>query len=536
MKVLNEHLADLRLDLKDSGALWSDPELTRCIEKSVADLSRFLPREQLLEMVFDFDVDDESFTTPAATDPDKFVDGYDLASKADGQACTMTAYAPDLPRPVKVTVTDADTSITALVIIVTGYDADAKYQEEFFFLSNGLVQTGKKYFSRLIGVELEEIAGNGASDTLDVGTGAADGVYVQLDNKIIKYDSDSISSYTRDTDYIMDYSRGRIAMKSGGSMVAGTAYAISYTKSKVTFDLSEIVEDLIKVDSVEYPAGNIPQDIHQTSIWGSKLTIVGGYESQEEASDAEHLIVKYLSHHVPPTAGAAGTYPAYLDTTVQLAASAYALFMMALKYEHQAVTDIAYVDTALDKVATYLETNGTTDNAQDVLSNITDDIADLRTAIQTAVNAANTQLDSVATTTLDKATTGAEAYLDTGDGYVPTLNTAGRVSEKYSDLTRARVQIANARAQTAIAYIQEASIRLNNLESYVAEAGGWNRIAEDFIAEANSRIQNVQNYLTIAENFRAEAAERRNEAWTIWSSPSQIGAMYQISTRRQPTQ
>ena len=29
--------ADLRTDLKDSGALWSDSELNRCIEKAVAD-------------------------------------------------------------------------------------------------------------------------------------------------------------------------------------------------------------------------------------------------------------------------------------------------------------------------------------------------------------------------------------------------------------------------------------------------------------------------------------------------------------------
>jgi hypothetical protein len=536
MKVLNEHLADLRLDLKDSGTLWSDAELTRCLEKSVADLSRFMPREKLLEMTFDFTVEDESFTTPEDSDPDKFVDAYDLSGKSDGQACTMTAYVPDVPRPVKITVTDADTSITALVIIVTGYDADAKYQEEFFFLSDGLVQTGKKYFSRLIGVELEEIAGNGASDTLDVGTGVPEEVYVQLDNKAIKYDSDEITNYTRDTDYIMDYSKGRIAMKTDGSMSSGTAYTIDYTKSTISFDISELVEDLIKVEGVIYPGGNIPQDIHQVSIWGSMLTIIGGHLSQAEATDEEHLIVKYLAHHIPPTAGAAGSYPAYLDVTVQLAAAAYALFMMALKYEHQAVTDIAYVDTALDKVATYCETNGTTDCAKDVLANITDDIANLRTAIATAVDAANAQLDAVPTTTLDRATVGAEGYLDTGDGYIPTLNTAARVSEKYSDFTRARVQIANARVQTAIAYIQEASVRLNNIESYVAEAGGWNRIAEDFINEANSRIQNVQNYLTIAENFRVEAAERRNEAWTIWGSPSQIGAMYQISSRRQPAE
>jgi hypothetical protein len=533
-KVLNEHLADLRLDLKDSGSDWSDAELERCLEKSVADLSRFIPREKSLEVTFDFTVENESFTTPAVEDVDYFVDDYDLNSKADGQACTMAAYTPDVPRPVKVTVTDADSSITALTIIVAGYDTDGKYQEEFFHLFGGLVQTGNKYFSMVTSVELEEIAGNGASDALDVGTGDANGIYVQLDNKSIRQGSEKISSMTLDTDYIMDYHKGRIAMKSGGDMVVSTAYTITeYTKSQLDIDLSEIASDLIRVDSVEYPTGNVPRITEQIEIWGNTLTLRGGVNTQAEATDEEHAVIRYLAPHAPPTVQSSGSYPSFLNWTVQLAAAAYALFMKALQYEHQAITDIAYVDTALDKVAAYLETNDTTDNAKDVLANITDDVADLRTAIQTALDAANTHLDEVKTISIDKATTGAEAYLDTGDGTIPTLNTAGRVSEKYSDYTRARVQVANARVQTAIAYIQEAAARLQNLESHVSEASGWMRIAEDFIQEANSRIQNTQNYLAIAEVFRNEAIDRRNEAWAIWTSPNQVAPQYQLTSSRQ---
>jgi len=43
-KTIQHYITDLRLDLKDSGALWSDPELTRCVEKAVADYSRLVPR------------------------------------------------------------------------------------------------------------------------------------------------------------------------------------------------------------------------------------------------------------------------------------------------------------------------------------------------------------------------------------------------------------------------------------------------------------------------------------------------------------
>ena len=603
MKTIAHCLADLRLDLKDSGAVWSDAELTRCIERAVADYSRFRPREMSREVTVDAEVTSESFTTPAVEDTDYFVATMDISASVDGAACVIVTghTRPDVPRPVKITVTDANTSITQLVLIVKGYDDDNKYIEEFFYLEGGLVQTGQQYFALVTAIEIDEIAGNGAADTLIVGTGSADGVYVKLANKPIKHGSEAISGFALDTGYEMDYAGGRIAMKSGGSMVVSTAYTISYTKSRIDIDLSKIIDDLIRVDRVEYPAGQVPQKHASLEMWGNVLTIAGGFESQAEASDAEHVVVKYYASHSPPNAQSPGSYPSYLDCTVELAASAYALFVKALQYEHQAVTDLASartifdvttgtinkattgthalakiamdkaavlltastgkIDAALTKVALYLETNDTTDNAKDVLANITDDVAELRTKIISAEDAINSFLDEVDTSDLGLATAGAEGLLATGDDLINAVNVGENVPGLYAAFSGARVAIATARTNAALGYAQEVAARLSNLRSYIEESSAWMQMGNTFIAEAvqlisqanaaiseaMGRVSEIDRYLeearqyyelaradlALAAEWRQEAIERRNEAWAIWSSPNQIAANYALGLRGQ---
>jgi len=93
---------------------------------------------------------------------------------------------------------------------------------------------------------------------------AAHGTYVSLASKPIKESSETVTNvagsvtYTRDTDYTIDYSNGKITTISGGSMVVSTTYKISYTKSKISIDLTSLT-GLIRVDRVEYPVGQVPQ-------------------------------------------------------------------------------------------------------------------------------------------------------------------------------------------------------------------------------------------------------------------------------------
>ena len=544
-KTIAHYLTDLRTDLKDSGTLWSDAELTRCVERAVADLSRMVPRERSKEITVDAGVTGESVTTPTAEDTDYFVTTWDISAKADGDVATLAASRPDVPRPVQITITDADASITQLVIIVKGYDDDGKYIEEFFYLEGGLNQTGQRYFALVTEVELDEITGEGAGDELIVGTGDEDGVFVKLANKPIKLGTVAISGQTLDTDFEADYSNGRIALKSGGSMSAGTAYTVAYTKSRIEIDLAALIDDLIRVDRVEYPSGNVPQQFSNLVVWGNVLTLTGSHVTQAEVSDAEHLVIKYYAPHSPPEAQAPGSYPSFLDTTVQQAASAYALFVKALEWEHQSVTDFASARTAMGnlsgahslaiaaiaKIVTYLTANSN-DDAKAILEDITDDVAGLRTAILAAQDAANALADTVdfsdvetyltkAVTDLENANTDATSagsalvavdlsaaitaldaanaaldnivstsigdaanLLDTGEGFIDRVNDGERVPENYSEHARAHVQLTGARVQIALGYAQEAAQRISGMLVYVNEANGYSRAAEAFVAGA----------------------------------------------------
>ncbi len=125
------------------------------------------------------------------------------------------------------------------------------------------------------------------------------GVAVSLAYKPIKYGSetvkttDNVTSYTRDTDYTMDYSNGTITALSTGDMTE-IAYHISYTKSKLAVNLASIT-DLIRVSAVEYPLGKVPQQFPSFRVWGTYLYVDsrGEKDSQEQMASTNHLVVYY---------------------------------------------------------------------------------------------------------------------------------------------------------------------------------------------------------------------------------------------------
>lgn len=547
MKVLGNYLADLALDLKVTlDVELSTAELTRCVERAVADFTRFRPLQKSVEFIVDAEVSAESFTTPVASDTDYFFTAKDISASSSGDVCTLAARTPDVPRPVIVTISDSGFIITDLVIIVKGRDVDGNYIEEYFYLAGmtvvvatGYVQTGVKYFAAITEIEIDKIEDNGAGNTLIVGTGSHLGVYVQLANKPIKFNSDTISSYTRYTSYEMDYYNGRIALKTGTTMAANTAYSIKYTKSKISLDISDL-KDLIRVERVEYPEGTTPQDLSTMEVWGSILTVTSrGVESQAEMTDKEHALVHYLAQHQPPGASSSGTYPSFLDQTVELAASAYALFIRALQLEHQAVhgqsTARDYIIEAsaqMSNVSKYLFNNDPNDAAS-VLEIINDDIANLRTAATTAIASAKAILDGV-------SSLSSEVLLDEGDGFIDGVHDGVRVPENYREFAQAWIEVAGMKIASSGAYVQEAIGRLTQVNSIIAESAGWVAIADRVIADSQQRLAMAQvqvdeanSNMLLAERFKFEAIERRNEAWAIWSDSKQYAPNYPLGQRSQ---
>jgi len=553
---LTEFHTKLRIDLKDPAAVWSDGELTRSIERAVDDLSRHIPLERVYETTIDYTVTNESFTTPAAQDGSTIVNSWDVSESVAGATATLAANEHDVPRPCRVTVVDADNSITEFTIIIKGTDQDGYYVEESFFMSGGKIQTGKRYFYHITEVELNAITGNAADDMVEVGRSNGDladyEVWMYLGNKPIKPGSETVNTtdaattYTKDTDYEMDYINGRIRMKNGGSMSAGTEYYVGYTKSRLGVDVSDILHDAIRIVRIEYPVDKVPQQFPVFSIWdnflyiGSKMTGT----SQEQMSDKEHMAIYYEAPHKPPSAVSHGSYPRYLDQVVAIGAAAYALLIETLQYEQQAVTDMAsardslgscaavhalataalnsvtdYINeahTQIGKMDTYLidTAGGGTDNAKDVLANVTDDIAGLRTAISDALDAANAYLDEVDTTDLGKATVGAEALLETGDDKIDQLNDGKNVPELFAEYSRARSQIGITRIQAALGFIQEAAQRIANIRTYIDESGGWVAIANGIATDAGYRVTmgqtivgQAQTYISQIDRYLSEATQ-----------------------------
>lgn len=348
-------------------------------------------------------------------------------------------------------------------------------------------------------------------------------------------------------------------------------------------DVTDCMSGFIRVNRVEYPTGQVPQHFVSFEVFGHMLMITGDVESgtQQTLSAGDTLRIYYDAPHVMAEDDLPGTCPPFLDNTVLLAASAYAMFQKALDYIHQSNTDftsartaLTNAATALAKVATYLE-NNTNEDSKYWLTKITTDIAGLRTAALTDLDALNAYLDSVATdlaaadaangyiaTYVEGDTAPAvDKYLDDGDALLNTIADGGEGQEvpdtyrKFAQTVydaivrpeeenrRMLYQNAVARTNAAMIYAQGAAQRLSNLRSYIEQAEGWGAIASRFIAEAEQRLADSIQYnniavnnMTLADKLKEHALERRNEAWSIWRDRTQWIGDFSAAPVRQLTQ
>jgi len=500
---------ELRRDLKDtdpSSWLWEDEELNRCVRRAVDDLSRFLPLELVHEITFTFDVDDEAFTSPATASATAIVNAQSLTDKTPGDALTIASPTPDVPRVLTVTLTDANASITELTVVVKGYDENGFYVEESWHnpVAGSAVQ-GKQHFKRIVMVEVSNIKGNGASDTLSVGTGNAYDALVFLANKPIRPKSETVTNaggtvtYTRDTDYYMDYSRGAIKFINGGDMAAGTAYLVSYDKSRLGINISSLLPVVTRIQHIEYPMGEVPQKTVSYEILGDFMFIgspdVG--KSQAEMSAGNHIGIYYERKHMPPGEDSPGSYPSLLDEVICIGASAYALLLKSLQYEHAAATEIALVDTALDKITTEMASV----DAELVLAGAiwTEEVKHILTAA---------------------GIPGMESYLELGAVKIPTLNVADQVAEGYRAYAETTYLMVRAWEQKRADILTESA-------RYLDKADAW-------VAEAASRLANSGQHLEIADRYRAEAIERRNEFLFIMKDKAEYRRRVSTASKRQP--
>ena len=291
-----------------------------------------------------------------------------------------------------------------------------------------------------------------------VTTESAHGTYKALANSPIEVESETVTSdpagttYVRNTDYTMDYANGKITTIDGGSMSVSTGYLISYRKDRVVANISSLTS-LQEVVRVEYPAGTVPQSFVAFAIWGDFLyvltTVSEGDRSQSRITENKHMYVYYLDTHTPPAAATNGTYPLYLDEAIILGAAAYCLHSKAVELELY-----AYHTELVDADSTW--------------------------------------------TALDAILTKAQALLDAGDDYIPTVNIGADVPERYNRYAQTQVLMADQHRQKRVALLEGAT-----------------------------------HAIELAARLRADAALKRAEFWSIIQDRAQIRTHASIVSVRQ---
>jgi len=602
--------ADLAIDLKITiDTEISVAELNRSIERAYSDMSRFLPDEKIYEDSHQFAVADEELTFPKDTSLDAVVKDEDLNAAAAGSTAPLDGQ-PDVPRPLTATITDPNLSINGMVITINGTDKDDQGLQETYTYIRGDSKTivGKKYFKNVLQIDFVQLSGGGPGDLLDIGYGAYTDVWVYLAHSPIKWQSesatnnnDSDAAVVRNTDFYIDYANGRVKAiydATSPGIDAEDTCTFAYKKSQIGIDISNL-PDLIRVQRVEYPIGQIPQCFVQGDTFGKYYVVTGMGESEEQrqmAEDQQYRIYYDAKHQV---AGeySPGTEPSFLTDTVLMAAAAYALYIYALKQEHQAATDIASARTALGNATgthsalgllltdmkKYLDDNEGED-AAGMMSDITGDAENLRTAIIEAANQVNTYLDSVATELTDASDVRKKyinttdyvagdtepdilAYLKAGDALLNTVAAGGEGTEvmesyrRYAETVKSAlvgayendramyVQSATARTNAAMVFAQEVAQRISYLRTFIERAASHVAVVNTFGIAAGHRLSQVVSYLqqasqyigaaatdtALADRFRAEADERRNEVYNIWRDRKQyIGDFTAGSMRQMP--
>jgi len=105
---------------------------------------------------------------PIAVDDDRIVTSVDWADGA-----LVVAAQPDVPRNLTAVLTDADASITAGLLTITGTDPQGRVITDVMDMSAGLSWTGTKIFASVTSAVISGTAGTPAAgtDVVKVGVG-----------------------------------------------------------------------------------------------------------------------------------------------------------------------------------------------------------------------------------------------------------------------------------------------------------------------------------------------------------------------------
>jgi len=399
------------------------------------------------------------------------------------------------------------------------------------------------------------------------GTGNA---FVALAAKPIEYHTETVTNsaatttYTRHTDYEIDYIGGRMKTIDGGGMADSTNFLVTYKRDGMSLDISGLTK-MIQPLSVELPMSSPPQELVSFERHGDILflTTAPRARTQSKLTDKEHPRIWYLGQHTAPTDSAVGTYPRYMDEVVVKGVVAYALFIKAREQALQAVTDVASsrtqlaiadndetaintdfasMETSLDTISSELDTmegvsgkplndaitalnlvaayitGAAQAGAEGALDKVTTHLENATSSAKAELILANTALDKV-TTHVDEGTTGADALLKAGDNFINTVNVGSDTPGYYRRYAETKLAIAQAflaegvqRSNAALQWIaiargfmDESTLRLGQGRLYVEAASARLAHAQVLVGAGHVRVGDAQARARKLEMRMAEA-------------------------------
>lgn len=150
---------------------------------------------------------------------------------------------------------------------------------------------------------------------------------------------------TKDTNYTINYITGVVTAVTG--MDDGD-YTASYTIHPYFVKVTDL-SDTIKIQSVEYPAGEVPASFpgfDQIQDW---LVVKLGAAGQ--LSPGSHIHIHTLEEWIQPAASTGGDYPPHLDQAVITGSVGNALLNKSRKYRWLAAAALADCNTAIGNIS-----------------------------------------------------------------------------------------------------------------------------------------------------------------------------------------
>lgn len=568
----------LKIDLGTSGTTdWNDPDLNRAVERAVDGLNRVMPRQGIYDTTLDFGVTAEAWTASHDT----------AVSLANGfiKWATETVYdsaGTTCARDTDYTIDYANGTITALSTSSIISDAEActvdytksKIAIDISSISNLMRVTEIEYpygyvpvhapgfhiWNDFLIVDTNVRIPSPGKSASQVNMSAGEHIWIYYKYKHTAPTEITDATYETYLDEVILGGAGGYALISLATKQEHEAKAELGSSASALGNISDVmtaVEAALDATSAHVGEADIALD-----------------EIASHVTDADTALDKVATYVADANsaldtaatcAGAASSALGKVDTYSAGASGSTKAVLGAISFTP--------VTTALDLVAGILNASGEVESDLDAVDGtgapfeLADAALDVAEADSSAADVWEEWLDRIEG---EGSIIGADAQLQTGDGYINTVNTGSDVPEHYRryaqmDLSIAaewrnkamafiqaaaqrvgtghlRISQAQARINQAMGLTNEASQRLARISRELAQADGYDSISQAFIGEGAGRVASAQAYiaeanqrlamsqtfndeasqrLAMAATYRDEAVQRLNQAQTYHSEANQ---------------